>query len=507
MGAFGLTVLVFLNLLSFVPVLKLHHYRNYVRFSPLRHTVNAVFLWASLMTLKYIVGDVFPVFGYYLHLLAYIAVFWVVMNIYNTIMVFIQRPVPFVLRVAGYAYLALFSVIVLLSDVFQVIVSSHSSEMENLQDILNLEVTTLFLIHAFIAYLLLISPVIALLLYLKRERKTQLYRVPFVFFLGGLIFGLVSNVVHLFVYTFYIDPTFVVIVLFSYLLYHLIYHRDMGFILMSESRKTLIDNMREMYVVADDHGQVIDCSDELRERFDIDKTDHVDALMDKLNEKAVLYEDLSTLVHKGANKPYLYTIRNTFQLEKTDRKGELLLFYDETKFVKLLKKLEYLQSHDEMTGLYNRNYFERHVKSWQEDYENAAIVIADVNGLKLFNDHFGHKAGDELLLRFADILKGLVKGRKDIHLVRSGGDEFIVFIGSGDEKTAQNLKNAILNKTYSDDPLRQISTSVGYAVRREDENLETTLLRADNALYKMKKDTSKAYKKAFLDAYENRHDK
>ncbi len=61
-------------------------------------------------------------------------------------------------------------------------------------------------------------------------------------------------------------------------------------------------------------------------------------------------------------------------------------------------KLEYLSYHDQLTGLYNRRFFENELKRLDvEENLPLTIVMADVNGLKLVNDSFGHAAGDELL--------------------------------------------------------------------------------------------------------------
>ena len=93
-----------------------------------------------------------------------------------------------------------------------------------------------------------------------------------------------------------------------------------------------------------------------------------------------------------------------------------------------LKKAEnqniFLSYHDELTGLYNRRFFEEKLREIDtEDNYPISIIISDVNGLKFTNDIFGHTAGDRLIKNFAEILQKFCR-QEDI-VARIGGDEFI----------------------------------------------------------------------------------
>jgi PAS domain S-box-containing protein len=64
------------------------------------------------------------------------------------------------------------------------------------------------------------------------------------------------------------------------------------------------------------------------------------------------------------------------------------------------KKVLYLSYHDQLTGLYNRRFYEEELRRLDTDRNlPITLVLADVNGLKLTNDAFGHLAGDELLVK------------------------------------------------------------------------------------------------------------
>jgi len=287
----------------------------------------------------------------------------------------------------------------------------------------------------------------------------------------------------------------------------MIYKKDMGFILFKESRKTLLENMRELYFVADDMNVIVDCSNALRIKYGISEGISVDEALFCLKEKAVLYRNIKEVSQIDSDRPFLYTIHKTFSPENYNVKGVLHLFYDETKFVELVRKLEYLKSYDEMTGLYNRNHFERSIKTYDETYPSFGIIVCDVNGLKLFNDYFGHKAGDTLIIRFSTLLKKITEAYETVSLLRIGGDEFAIFIGNATKTMLEEIEDKIKKETYHENPLKRLSIATGSAIRKDSEDVESTMLRADQKLYKYKSESSSKFKECFLKAYENTYKK
>lgn len=90
-----------------------------------------------------------------------------------------------------------------------------------------------------------------------------------------------------------------------------------------------------------------------------------------------------------------------------------------------------LSTHDILTGLYNRNFYEVELERLQiSRLYPISIVIADMDDLKSVNDHFGHSAGDILLQRVANYLHQAFRA-EDI-IARIGGDEFAVLLQFGD---------------------------------------------------------------------------
>lgn len=110
-----------------------------------------------------------------------------------------------------------------------------------------------------------------------------------------------------------------------------------------------------------------------------------------------------------------------------DITGAVVTFMDISKRKRDEEKVRYLSRHDPLTGLVNRQYFEEQLRNHDnEKYLPLTVVFADLNGLKLTNDIFGHEAGDLLLRKAAGILKK--NSRKMDIIARTGGDEFILLL-------------------------------------------------------------------------------
>lgn len=150
-------------------------------------------------------------------------------------------------------------------------------------------------------------------------------------------------------------------------------------------------------------------------------------------------------------------------------------------------RLEYLSYHDQLTGLYNRRFFDGDIKLIDREKNlPLTVVMADVNGLKLINDSFGHAFGDELIKKAAEILK---KGcREEDTIVRLGGDEFVIFMPKLDtsdaEKFIKSIKAASSNEKVNS---VNISISFGYMTKTdEEENILEILKKAEDYMYKKK---------------------
>ncbi len=151
------------------------------------------------------------------------------------------------------------------------------------------------------------------------------------------------------------------------------------------------------------------------------------------------------------------------------------------------EKIRYLSLHDQLTGLPNRRCFEQELDRLDhQEYYPLMLLVADLNGLKMVNDAFGHLVGDNMIKTAAGALK---KACKDTDVVtRWGGDEFVCILPNADEAYVHGLINNIndiLEGIHED--YGQISLSFGHeAKNHSDISVIELFERAEEYMYKNK---------------------
>lgn len=162
---------------------------------------------------------------------------------------------------------------------------------------------------------------------------------------------------------------------------------------------------------------------------------------------------------------------------------------------KIDAQIRYLSYYDQLTGLYNRRFYEEELEKINKE-ENLPItlVMADVNGLKLTNDAFGHAIGDKLLKQVSDILKQEADEKGIV--ARTGGDEFVILLPKTTLKQGEELVDRIrkrVNETKMDEVI--LSVSFGCATKINiDEDMENIFTEAENFMYRKKLLESKSMK-------------
>ena len=184
--------------------------------------------------------------------------------------------------------------------------------------------------------------------------------------------------------------------------------------------------------------------------------------------------------------------------------GSVVTFSDITERKKHEEEVLYLSYHDTLTGLYNRTYLE-HISAdlEQEKYLPLSVVVGDVNGLKLSNDIFGHKKGDEFLKKIAQIIRE--NTREEDILFRVGGDEFYLFMKNTSEETSRTIMGRISGSICEEDfhGVRG-GISLGLSVMKSLEvSLDHVMSDAEQEMYRektlTKSNDSKRQLKSFVD--------
>ena len=195
---------------------------------------------------------------------------------------------------------------------------------------------------------------------------------------------------------------------------------------------------------------------------------------------------------------YFFSPDETYVLVASTYKGwifvivtSLILYFLIHGLLKRYEKLEeknlYLSYTDALTGFYNRRYYEMEIKRINSEMElPISIILADVNGLKMINDAFGHKAGDDLLKKSAEVIRR--SSRPNDIAARCGGDEFVILLPHTTFEEAGALADQIRDGCYQENVNHvPVSMSLGWATKiSSSEELSEILKSAEDEMYKHK---------------------
>lgn len=172
--------------------------------------------------------------------------------------------------------------------------------------------------------------------------------------------------------------------------------------------------------------------------------------------------------------------------------------------IMLFQETQRLSVTDGLTGLYNSRYFYQRLDDelarTKRYNEHFSVVLFDIDNFKVFNDKYGHQAGDDVLVEIAATMRIISRGT-DI-LARYGGEEFIMILphtGKDDSFTlATRLMHAIEEHKFPGPAQIQVTISGGVATYPDDsDNVKALLYAADMAMYEAKEKGKKricAYK-------------
>lgn len=155
------------------------------------------------------------------------------------------------------------------------------------------------------------------------------------------------------------------------------------------------------------------------------------------------------------------------------------------------KELEKLAAIDKLTGIYNRRMVDEFMKIEVESHNRyshgLSIIMLDIDHFKLVNDTYGHQVGDVVLSQTTKII--LENIRKSDIFGRYGGEEFIIICSDTSSKEAfllaEKLRTAIDNYSFLEVGHKTIS--LGISSFEDNDNAESLIKKADDALYKAKK--------------------
>lgn len=180
--------------------------------------------------------------------------------------------------------------------------------------------------------------------------------------------------------------------------------------------------------------------------YDIVSSDHRDPLRQAVNkaitEKAPYRTEYEIIAKSGERKWVLEIGRGIFSDENQVVALEGIVI-DITRSKRNLDKIQYINDHDFLTGLYNRKFFEEEKERLsRENIIPVSVLNADINGVRLINDAFGQAHGDFLIRKTAEIMQNCC--REGETLARVGGDEFSILMPNVGNEEAESRIEEIL---------------------------------------------------------------
>lgn len=151
------------------------------------------------------------------------------------------------------------------------------------------------------------------------------------------------------------------------------------------------------------------------------------------------------------------------------------------------KALSYSATHDALTDMFNRAMFDKKYKEAQN--EQVAVLVADVDHFKQYNDEFGHDIGDKVLQMAADALKRHFRAEDEIF--RIGGDEFCIIMPGICQDRAESVRDRIIRINgelkQTDTQMPPVTLSAGIACWDRPNPKGSLFKDADRVLLELKK--------------------
>ena len=502
-----LLVYLLAGTLTFIPIIRMDLFKTNSKYKYFKYVSLAMFFWTILSIFKY--GSFSSFITYYSTLTVYPLVYLITSLILIAIMRYLGKKIS-VFTILIIVIFFVFDMVVSYTNNFHqyMLQLSYNSELTT-EVLISSDYGSFFYVHAIFCYVTLFFAMTEILIELYKNFKKYRDVYPFLFMIIGIVIGISSSVIHIFFFDLGVDPTYIALVLVMMILYSIFYIRDVQIVLKLNGNELILNNLREMYILVDQDDVIVSASNEFLNRFSlrIDKKITFLEFEEKISKDVTIYLDSKNLDGSfDENKMYLHLMKKNIYLPLLKKSAKFYLFYDETENLKNINEINYVMTHDLMTGIYNRNYFETLELEIEENYNNYSLIMFDIDGLKHFNDYLGHEAGDKLLIRFSNALKTIVKKYDNLIPIRMGGDEFLLIAIDKDMNDIEEIIYHLKLLTSKKDLLENVGFSYGYSQKNDSNtSFKKVMFVADSKQRQMKTTRKKAKDELenFLKSLEN----
>jgi len=263
--------------------------------------------------------------------------------------------------------------------------------------------------------------------------------------------------------------------------------------LLYDTLQKVVDNQTVLLFVSNQDNEIEFANQKFIDYFNMESIEELKEknlkiyshCKDKIKDYNELYQ------HTNAQDEYQIIIGDdTFVLHATliEATHKLFTLTKVTEIYKRKKILEEEVQTDPLTQTYRKLYFDKELDKALKYNKNLALVVLDIDNFKSVNDIYGHSVGDTILKEFTTLIKENL--RKDDLIARWGGEEFLILFKNIDEESVmvkvEELRKIIDEHTFSH--AKHITASFGLTCADSNDDVNSLLRRADQALYKAKAD-------------------
>lgn len=275
-------------------------------------------------------------------------------------------------------------------------------------------------------------------------------------------------------------------------------HELMG--LLDENRslthylKAVLNAIPDMIFVLDKKGHFLDIDIDEKEEILIKRNESIGKSILELfpGQLGIDFNaSLEKFLQSNIIEPYEYKIEKDgkflyYQLRYSniDDNRVLAIVHDITEQQIIKEKISEHANIDLLTGIYNRNYFEKYISDLDVHNENYGILICGIDSMKFINDTLGHFEGDQHLKLVANLLKNNLP--ESALIARIGGDEFGCILDDINVDKLEAIKIKIkndLNQYAEMNSFIETSISIGYSVKKGTDNVREVFKTADKEMY------------------------